>query len=201
LGLLTADVTRSFVRSIVLPTENIDIERINSFYHLFRTQGRQILLKEGIPNEDIYYQPSVDMRYRGQSYELNLTLQDCKLTEDGLAELEQRFHKEHERVYGHTSPGEPTELVNLRLVARGRVPKPSLEIETKGNLKEAKVGIRDAFFNGWVECEVFVRERLPVEVHLEGPAIIESEESTILLPPEKRAFTDRFGNLIIEVGR
>lgn len=204
LGLLAADVTFDFVRSLVRPTEEVDPAQVNRTYDRFRARGRELLLAEGIAPQEMSYRPSADMRYRGQSYELNLPLPDRALSREDLLELEGQFHKAHKRAYGHASDGEPTELVNLRLVAQGRVPKPSLRVDGDGggSLQEALTGTRKAFFggDGWVECRVFAREALPAGVSLEGPLIIEGAESTVCVPPGKGASTDPFGNLIIEVG-
>jgi len=200
-GLLRTDLAHDYVQSLVREVSKIDLAKINKTYDLLKRKGREELLQEGVTEERIRYQPSLDMRYLGQSYELNLALPDHRLTQEELERLPEEFHKRHQQVYGHAAPGEPVELVNLRLRAVGLMGKIELRGDRGGSLEEARRAARPVHFPkaGWVKTQVFVRESLPAGVSLEGPAIIEGRESTIVIPPQMGASTDRFGNLIIEV--
>lgn len=200
-GLLRTDLAHDYVQSLVREVSKIDLAKINKTYDLLKRKGREELLQEGVTEERIRYQPSLDMRYLGQSYELNLALPDHRLTQEELERLPEEFHERHQQVYGHAAPGEPVELVNLRLRAVGLMGKIELRGDRGGSLEEARRAARPVHFPkaGWVKTQVFVRESLPAGVSLEGPAIIEGRESTIVIPPQMGASTDRFGNLIIEV--
>ncbi|MGQ9477374.1 MAG: hydantoinase/oxoprolinase family protein [Candidatus Bipolaricaulia bacterium] len=201
LGLLETDLAHDYVQSIVREMEELDPEELNAIYEALREKGREELLQEGVKGEEIRYQPSVDLRYLGQSYELNLSLSDHRLTREGLKGLVARFHKQHQRVYGHAAPGEPVELVNLRLRAIGLMERLPLRLDHKEDLEEAQRPPRAVHFPkaGWIKARVFARESLPTGLVLSGPAILEGRESTALLPPGMRASVDPFGNLIIDV--
>jgi N-methylhydantoinase A len=201
LGLLRTDLAHDYVQSIVRETSKLDLKEINAIYELLKEKGREELLREGVTEEMIRYQPSLDMRYLGQSYELNLSFSNHRLTQEEFERLVEGFHERHKQVYGHAASEEPVELVNLRLRAVGLMEKIELRNDRRGSLEEAQRPTRLVHFLkvGWVETEVFAREFLPTGGSLKGPAIIEGRESTVVIPPQMQASIDGFGNLIIDV--
>jgi N-methylhydantoinase A len=131
-----------------------------------------------------------DVRYQGQSFELTVDAGDL----DGLAG---RFHAEHERRYGHRMDDEPLELVNLRLVAT--VPGDKPELREPPARRKAVPGRRRAGFDGdWLEVDVWRRAELGAGSELEGPAVVELAESTVLLRPGWRGAVDEAGTLVLE---
>jgi len=201
LGLLQTDLVHDYVQSIVRQSDRVDIGEMNAMYEAFKSRGRQDLLRDGVVEESIRYQPSLDMRYLGQSFELNLGLADSQPTESGLGMLIDEFHRRHEQVYGHSSQSEPVELVNFRLKAVGLTDKVALERKVRPRKEASSQSTRLVFFpeTGRVETQVFERDGLPAGTSLEGPAIVEGRESTVVVPPGWRAFADPYGNLILLV--
>ncbi len=201
LGLISADLVHTFVRSLVVPLDELSPDRVNGILSGFRRQAEGILGSEGVPPGARKYLPAADLRYRGQAYELTLSLPDRPLTEGDIRELTEEFHREHGRRYGYAVPGEPVELVNLRLTAVGETEKPELPmVPGKGNVGEAVIERRRVHFgDGWIEAPIYAREGLPAGAEIPGPAVIEGAESTCLVPPGSRAYVDAYGNLILEV--
>lgn len=201
LGLICADLVHTFVRSLVAPLSELPPAHVNRVLQGFRRQAEGILAAEGVPERARGYRPAADLRYRGQAFELTLPLPDRPLTGEDLAELGERFHREHERHYGYSVPEEPVELVNLRLTAVGKTEAPGLpEAPGGGRLEEAVIERRRVYFDGgWGAWPVFQRERLPKGAEFPGPAVVEGPESTCLVPPGARAHVDACGNLILEV--
>ena len=199
LGLLTADLVHHFVQTILKKAEELDLAHVNEIYAGMKAEGRRRLREDGLRDEQIYFAPSMDLRYRGQAYEINLTVSNHPLSEEDLKETCSRFHEEHQRIYGHAAPDEPIEIVNLRLVAIGKAPKPTLKHRESKSVESVKRRERKVYFpeTGWVSCPIFSRELMPCAIT--GPAIIEGRESTIALLPGQRANVDAWGNLIIEV--
>jgi N-methylhydantoinase A len=202
LGLLSADLVHTFVRSLVVPLDGISPARVNGILSGFRREAEEILEGEGVPPGARKCLPAADLRYRGQAFELTLPLPDRTIAEEDLGEIRERFHREHERRYGYSVPGEPVELVNLRLTAVGETDKPELPRHPAGgSVGDALIERRLLYFGGegWREAPVYVRGRLPAGAELRGPAVIEGDESTCLVPPDARAYVDAYGNLILEV--
>jgi N-methylhydantoinase A len=201
LGLISADLRHTFVRSLVAPLKELSPDRMNEILDSFRQEAEKILAAEGVPEGARRYRPAADLRYRGQAYEITLPLPDRPLTEEDLRELAERFHREHEVLYGYAVPGEPVELVNLRLLAVGETEAPGLPVVPGGgSLEGALIERRRVYFgDGWVEAPIYARERLPAGAEFPGPAVVEGVESTCLVPPGSRAHVDAYGDLILEV--
>jgi N-methylhydantoinase A len=136
----------------------------------------------------------VDLRYRGQAFELNVAAGE---TID-LAAIEAAFHRQHEAAYGHANREATIELVNARLVAYGVVPKPAAEPHRSAttSLDEALVERRTVWFGGAPhECPVWERERLPERARLAGPAIVEEFGATTVILPGWSGALDAHGNI------
>jgi N-methylhydantoinase A len=140
---------------------------------------------------------SVDVRYRGQAFELNVVVSE-PLDADAL---EADFHTQHRVTYGHANPGTPVELVNARLVAYGLVAKPAAEGHAAAADGETAVVTRSVWFGGAADdCPVWERERLATGAGLRGPAIVEEFGATTVIPPGWVGVVDAQGNLRFERG-
>jgi N-methylhydantoinase A len=131
-----------------------------------------------------------DLRYQGQSFELTVEADD-------LEELSARFHAEHERRYGYRMEDEVVELVNLRLVATVPRDKPDLS-EAAPRRGGSPSRRRARLDDGWREVDVYQRAALGVGSELQGPAVVELAESTLLVRPGWRASVDEIGTLTLE---
>jgi N-methylhydantoinase A len=143
---------------------------------------------------------SVDMRYVGQAYELNVQIPGGELSAGMVKTLEDSFISLYEKTYGFTT-GDPVETVNWRLLAVGKVPRVKVKrVKEKGKAEDALKGKRKAFFaeyGEYIECDVYDRYRLLPEAFIQGPAIVEERESTVVVCPKAKATVDEYLNLII----
>jgi len=156
------------------------------------------LLDEGIKPERITLLRSVDLRYTGQNYEIEIPYGRDR--RDGAAGLRGAFERRHRQLYGYAS-GESVECVNLRVVAR--VDERAARLApVKPAAGEARAGEQRAYFpeTGEVALRRYHRGRLVPGESLRGPALIEDDWSTTLVAPGQRCAADRFGNLLIEAG-
>ncbi|NIH81649.1 hydantoinase/oxoprolinase family protein [Amycolatopsis viridis] len=138
----------------------------------------------------------LDMRYRGQRFELRIRVPDGELTGDLLAEVRSRFHAEHKRTYGRAGTDELVELVNLRV--RGRVPTPVsiADVLSLPAAADREPTTRDCRFAETVPTPVVGRSALGTEP-VAGPVVIEDMDATTLVPPGARVHRDRFNNIVI----
>jgi len=171
LGMLMADAVRDYAAG-VLGREDLEKE----FAVLERRARRESAGAE--------IERSADLRYRGQSYELNVPW-------PGAARA---FHREHARVYGYATPEREIEVVTIRVRARRRVTKPKLTREPfrKGRVETRRVWVE----GGWGEIPALPRAQVSSR-RVEGPALILDYGSTTLVPPRWRYRNDSSGNLII----
>ncbi len=128
---------------------------------------------------------TADLRYRGQSYELNVKYPAAVA----------RFHREHAKIYGYSHPEREVEVVTIRVRARTKLPKPRLVAAPK---LAGKPEVRRVWMDGaWREAEVWKREYLGSRAR-SGPALILDYGSTTLAPPGWRFRVDRAGNLLLQ---
>jgi len=197
LGLLAADIKHDDVRTRVGPLR----ERLPALRQAFaemETAARQQLEREGFAPERQKLLRSLDLRYRGQAFELNLAVSDPDLPVD---RIEADFHRAHRDTYGHANPEAAIELVNPRLTAYGLVPKPAAarHVAPGADLRSALDERRPVWFEGRAhDCPVWDRDRLPEGAVLSGPAIVEEFGATTVVPPGWRGTMDSHGNLRFE---
>jgi N-methylhydantoinase A len=142
-------------------------------------------------------QPSLDLRYMGQSTEINVQLPVATEGMLDLAAYVAEFHRRHEELYTYSVPGEPVELVNLRLRAVGKVAKPPREALTRKS-GGGPVGRRKAWFTGgMVDTPVWQRTDLAAGMNIDGPAIVQEMSSATIVPPGAVLEVDAFGNLLV----
>jgi N-methylhydantoinase A len=140
------------------------------------------------------------MRYRGQSYEVSVPVQEIASEKD-VRRLVEAFHAAHERRYGHKAVDERVEIVNFKVTAVGAIPRPRLHKAEVDPIAHAiPIETRITWFNeaDAVPTPVFRRSQLRAGTKLLGPAVIEEKTSTIVLYPGQRARIDEWLNLEIE---
>jgi N-methylhydantoinase A len=109
-----------------------------------------------------------------------------------LEELAGRFHQKHEQTYGHANPSEAVYLVNLRVTALGRLPRLTISAPFEHATKPSRR--REVWFSGqFLACDVHWRQALAPGATIIGPAIVDSLDSTIVVPPRWTASIDHQG--------
>ena len=153
------------------------------------------MVKEGVDRRRLSYQRSVDMRYVGQEYSINIPV----LASAGLDSVVEDFHLAHQRRYGHSDASAEAELVNLRVAAIGSLPHRGESHPTKqGSSNAVQLGERRVVFSGAVHATpVFARDALVPSFRFEGPAIVEEKSATTVVPPGWRAAVDGHGHLLL----
>jgi len=195
LGLLASDIKHDDVRTRVGPLrDQLDVLR-TLFEEMVTAAQRQLELEGFAPDRQRLLR-SVDVRYRGQAFELNVAVGES-LDADAL---EADFHTQHRLTYGHANAETPVELVNARLVAYGLVAKPAAE--DHGAVDGAMPAVtRSVWFGGVArDCPVWERERLATGAALRGPAIVEEFGATMVILPGWAGVVDAQGNLRFERG-
>jgi N-methylhydantoinase A len=155
---------------------------------------------EGIDAKDQRIVYSADMRYHRQGYEIPVALDPEEVRGNGLADLEERFNGLHEQLYGFRMPDTACEIVNLRAVGSGAVPKPELPVGNLGSddASGAVVDEQQVVFDGQrVATKIYDRAKLQPGATLDGPAIVTEFDSTTVVLPGYRAAVDANFNILI----
>jgi N-methylhydantoinase A len=131
------------------------------------------------------FERSVDARYERQSYELTVAIPEGRLDAAALGRIAETFHDRHRATYGHDNRTEPVQLVSIRLTAVGVIPPLAIRDRAAAKGTEAIKGNRSVWFRqtGAASATIYDRARMPAGLAVSGPAVIESLESTILVPP------------------
>ena len=144
-GVLTAPMAFDFVRSWPVVVGDEIMERAGELFAEMEREGAAVLGDSGVDEADVTYERAVDMRYRGQGFEIPVVLDaDASRTPDGLRSA---FEAAYERRHGRRGPSVPVEVVNWRVTASG--PDPAVSLEELDMLPvgdEALKGERDAYF-------------------------------------------------------
>ncbi len=189
LGMLAARPGRRLTRSWIVPLEGLDEAVLAGRIEGLAAGGQSALEREGVPARACTVSASLDLRYRGQSFTLEVPWQGS------VAEAEAAFHRRHQERYGHRLEL-PVELVNLNVAVRGRALPVALEKTAERSPSAPE---------GWVappgseeRVPHWRREKLSAGARLEGPAVITETVATTWLAPGWRCQVDETGNLLLE---
>jgi N-methylhydantoinase A len=196
-GMLAADLRKDYVQTVML-SPDADTGGLQPVFEEMMEQGRREILAEGVEPDRIEIEPYLDMRYRGQSYELTVpysgSINDAAL----------EFHAAHQVRFGYSDPDEPVQIVNARVKAFGRAERPEIAytpFETETVVEPDY--IREVVFAGQNSAEtrstgIYDRSNLPAGSRIHGPAIVTQYDTTTVLPPGWSAMVDSTGNVIAE---
>lgn len=205
MGVLVVDVRHDFVQSIFATSTRYNTGQINAAFAALESQAVERLRREGVSDGHMNLRRLLDVRYYGQvSGGLTLPVPAGVLTDGQIGEVFLSFRTRYLQEFGYVLPEDLAELeiVNARVSAEGQKDSPIEPIFPRSNeaapdpTDERRVWFED---QGWVGCPIYRRERLPVGFQVEGPAIIEQLDTTIVLIPGSRATVDEHLNLLCQV--
>ncbi len=178
LGLVATDLRRDWSHTFYSPVESIDLDALNRRLHDLEGRAEAMLHGAGVPEPARVIERAADCRYTKQAYELTVPLASGTITREALAGLAREFHAQHLRTYGHESPDEPVQMVNVRVTATGRMPR--VEFHARAEEEDAPAGTkppaeppgaaeREVWFGKPVRCPVIGRHDLPSASAGAGP--------------------------------
>ena len=187
LGLLIADVAVEYSRSIMRPTSDAVLLQLQALERELLALAQSELRQEGIAQNDMRFTATLDMRYEGQAYELNIPFDE---------RAAESFHEAHERAYGHAIRWRAVEIVNLRLAGIGAIDKPDFEEADAIPHQAAPSGEKASPTGGAIR--LYERESLRPGAAFSGEALVFQMDSTTYLPAGWRARVDSYRNLLLE---
>jgi N-methylhydantoinase A len=200
-GILVSDVVKDYSRTVLLTSSGkLPHARLKAEFTALEKQAAHDFRSESWPGR-IQHLGSVDLRYRGQGYELNIPF-----TKNMLAD----FHKEHARRYGYAHPDREVELVTLRLRAlvKNRKENPLTSRDNVGTAALGRSGRarlgrftaqkdRVQFDGRQLSATIYSRDQLTPGKNYSGPAIVTEYSATTVIPVRKQFYLDAAGNLVI----
>src|ERR1700736_1572140 len=199
LGILQADVVKELSQTVLLPAPALlkESQRFRSIVKRLEEQALRMLDAEGFSRDKMRFQHSLDMRYLGQAYELNIPINPVGPV--GHYEIA-AFHRAHEMRYGYHHKNKKVEIVNIRCRATGITEKPpsqKLAPRSRAERLLPEQTIDLTFHARTRKTVVYRRDNLRCDDIFSGPAIVSEYSATTLIPPDWRARVDSYGQLLL----
>jgi N-methylhydantoinase A len=197
-GMLMSDFKHDLVRAYKCELEQVDGEQLRGLIAEMETEGRAVLERERVPDAKVSVRAALDLRYVGQWHELTVPIASTE-----TAAVEAAFHSQHDRLFGYSSPGSPIELLAVRVTAVGSTEKPSTDLlDDRATLTAtaAQLGVRPVWSPAGRELRetpVYDGLALAAGARLDGPAVVELANTTIVVLAGFRLSVDPHGSFML----
>jgi N-methylhydantoinase A len=199
LGLIGTDFRRDYVQTLFATAEVTDPAALEAAFIALESKGDAMLNRAGIAPERRRFERFVDARYPRQSYELLVPVPRHPVDRATMMKIAETFHDRHLQTYGHDNRAEAVQIVSVRLAVIGTIPPLVVrDIPARAGADPVKCE-RELWFRetGAVDAKIYDRRLMPSALVVEGPVVIESLESTILVPPGWKAEMNDDGFVIL----
>jgi N-methylhydantoinase A len=206
LGLLFSDVRYDFSRTFIKRVDQLICDEVEQQFVALEKRATAALLAAGFSNDKMRLQRIANFKYYGgfEAVPLSISINAQKFDERALRGALDAFSAEHEREYKYVLTDVPVELQLLRVVAYGIIDMPKLaQSAPKGNVSIVEAGTRKVFFEGgpgFVPTKIYDRQKLLPGARIDGPAVIEQMDSTVLIHPGMHGEIDKYFNIVIQTG-
>lgn len=202
-GMLTTDLRYDYTRSFTADLATLRLDDIRKMTAEMAEQGLQELRRQGVAQADISIDLAADMRYLDQIYEVTVPIPNLNLADGAIRDQwSANFHRRYEELYAYHQLDQEIRLVTLRVTVTGLLAKTKLPRRTPDKDPPSAIkGRRRIYSGGWVTVDVYDAKRLQTGQKMEGPAIIESDFTTILVDKNDRAEIDAYGGVTLHIDR
>lgn len=201
LGLLMADFRHDYSQTFLARVQELEPSGLSAAFAAIEAKAVAQMEHEGVPAGHVTFRRSIDMRYSGQGFELEVKAPNGDYTQADLDALCVSLGEAHTDQYGYARDAEHAEMVNLRVVATGALPKPDIPRNAAGDAGAPEPReMRRAYFEGaCVDTAIYARHTMRPGMCVTGPAIIEQLDSTTVVLPGCDAVLDEYNNIVIHV--
>jgi len=201
LGFLVAPLAIERVRSYVAPLDGLNWGRLNALYAEMEEEATSSLARLGVARGEIAFERAAEMRFAGQGYEVRAPMPGGVLDEACRSKVEEGFLAAYRQLFERAPAGLPIEGLTWRLRATGLRPELSFDFHgSRTDAGGARKGMQNVYFHrerAFVGCPVYARYGLEPGMRLDGPAVIEERESTVVAGPGSRIDVDGSLNLLV----
>jgi N-methylhydantoinase A len=199
LGAMAADVKSDYIKTLHRRLSAMSGKLLAAECAELEVRARRWLAEEAPEVGASAVAFSAELRYVGQAFQVEVPIEPAWLAEPTTDRLRAAFHELHERLYAHADRAAEVELIDLRATITGETPKPAFQPVPAGSGPAKPAGRRPIHYRGQRhDAAVYLRRDLRSGEELAGPAIVEQEDTTTLVPAGFRATVDALGNLVIE---
>ncbi len=196
LGGLIADIRGDVIETVYADLDADSLPRILDAFARLEAEAMRWIREDQRFQGEVTLKPSAEMRYHGQSFEIEVPLERAWLAGADLAAIAAAFHRAHERIYGHADPAAPIQAIALRMVVEGTVKRPRFPEQARESGTPERLREVDIWLDGARRtAPLYARTALRHGHRFAGPCIVLQEDCTTCIPPGMRGEVDRFGNL------
>jgi len=203
-GILQVDLRHDTMRSVLAQTPDIDPVELERVFTELQDEATEILEGEQIPADRRRIELSVDVRYYGQTPYLNLPLDRAPDSRAAIDRLAEAYADQYEREFGYRLDADiaTVEIVNARAAAIGIADPAEIALTAPAEQEASATRTRSVYFDevgDFTDTPLYDRVQLPSGCTIDGPAIVEQMDTTVLIPPGAQATVDSRLNLVINV--
>lgn len=206
LGILQVDLRHDLLAPVLQQVAQLDPRELGHTFTRLEAEALGILEEESIPKERRSVELSLDVRYYGQTPYMNMKLGSIPSRRADLDSIVAEYRARYEAEFGYQLPEDvaTVEIVNARVAAIGTTDDVELATadDDAGDAESARKNSRDVYFDDvgdFAETPIYDRTELDAGTSIEGPAVIEQTDTTVLVPPNARARVDNYLNIVIDV--
>lgn len=200
LGFLSAPMSIDLVRSRHAELGGVDRTVAEELFAQMENEGEFVLSRSGVPIEEVSHERTLEMRFVGQGSEIEVPVPE--LGDDWRKCLGESFAEQYKQRFGTVAPvGVEIEILTWRVSSRGPDPQAQLRLDHPASTADALVGRRDAYFPAagrYVSTAVYDRYRLTVGTVIEGPALVQERESTLVVPPDAYCTVTEDSSILVQ---
>ena len=181
------------------PVASAEVEIINGLYERLEHDAIALLAADGVAAADVLLTRAAQMRYVGQSYEVETPMPAGRLTTADLPGIASNFHSCHAQEFGVSSDDFAPAIVSLGVTAVGKTARPpARSVDTAG--RAPLKGHRQVYFDrAWHTSKLYDGHALGAGAKVQGPCIVEYEHACAVLPPNAAGTVDAYGNMMIDL--
>ena len=195
-GLVVAGYRRDFAVTEAADLETLSVDELARVFERLEDHARSEARRQGIPLGSVELARALDMRYRGQGFELTVPLGAGSLA-DGHDALRRQFHAAHATRYGHSRSHDRVQVVTYRVTASVPASRPGPPAVELGATREPEVG-QVVIGGSLLSCRFLWRSALFPGHTFDGPAVVEEETSTTFVPEGWQATVEPSTSLLLE---
>ena len=213
IGCVMSDMRHDFIQTLNSPLATLDIEQLQRQMYIMALEGYALLDQSGVHLEHINIIFELDMSYIGQTHTIATALPlpsrfdraNPHITEEtfviSATEIQEAFNQTYRETYGRLLDQTPTRVMSLRGAVIGR--RPTLDLSSlrppdDASIEASHQGKRDVYYGGHMyQADLYDRLSLPIGARVEGPALLEQPDTTILIDPDLYGEVDAWGNVMI----
>ncbi|MBI3711191.1 MAG: hydantoinase/oxoprolinase family protein [Proteobacteria bacterium] len=202
LGGLIADIRNDFISTAYYPLSAAELGRLKSDVQSLTRRAVAWITEEQKFIGSYVLQPAADMRYQGQSFEIEVPLQLDWIMAGDLERIAAVFHAEHDRLYGHSNAKMPVHVVSLRLMVVGASPQPRFATQARRDDRPTPAKQIEVYLDS-ARCRVplYRRADLGHGHRFASPCVIAQEDTTICVPEGFAGSVDAYGNILLSLGQ